>query len=232
MHSKTRIQVNLEREFDSFATNYSEDMVKCVPYYLDLIESFAADYPPLFTPKNILDIGSGNGNVTAQILKLFPKANYTLLDASQSMLDASQIRFAEYSISYVKAYFEDFNFKPNYFDLVTAGFSLHHCSKEEKQFIFKCIYKALKPGGIFSSSDLMINKNNPDHQDLMRSWKRFVIKNYSSKEKWKWLKEHYDEFDKPDNFIDQISWLENIGFKTIYTKLNENYWAHFKVIKP
>ena len=232
MNNKTKIQANLEEEFNSFAANYTQDMIKCVPYYLDLVKAFATDYPARYAPKKILDLGCGNGNVTAQVVKLFPKANYTLLDASQSMLESCKKRFAHYNISCVQSYFKDFVFEPDYFDLVIAGFSLHHCDSKEKQHLFDCIYKTLRSGGVFCSSDLMINKNNPDHQVLIASWKRFVEKNYSGTEKWEWLMEHYDEFDKPDNFNDQISWLENIGFKTIDTKVNQKYWAHFKVIKP
>ncbi len=232
MDNKTRIQANLEEEFNSFASNYTEDMIKCVPYYLDLIEAFSTGYPQGYAPKNILDIGCGNGNATTQVMKLFPRANYILLDASKSMLDACKERFVHYNISCEQSYFKDFVFEPDQFGLVIAGFSLHHCDTKEKLFIFESIFNTLKSGGVFCSSDLMINKNNPDHQNLLASWKSFVVKNNFGSDKWEWLMEHYEEFDRPDNFNDQICWLENIGFKTIDTRINQKYWAHFKVLKP
>jgi ubiquinone/menaquinone biosynthesis C-methylase UbiE len=218
-------------EFDTFSVNYTEDMTKCVPYYLDLIEAFTTDYPQDFNPKNILDLGCGNGNVTAQLIQLFPEAKYTLVDASQDMLDLCELRFKDLSITFVQSYFRDFTFRSEQYDLVVAGFSLHHCDAEEKQFLFKQIENTLMPNGIFSSSDLMINKKNPDHSRLIKYWKTFVTNNYADDEKWKWLMEHYDEFDKPDNFKNQMAWLEKLGYKVIDTKVNDKYWAHFKVTR-
>jgi hypothetical protein len=43
--------------------------------------------------------------------------------------------------------------------------------------------------------------------------------------------EHYSEFDKPDSFLNQKKWLEQVGFSTFNTIINETYWVHFQVRK-
>lgn len=226
-----KINDNIASEFDEFSKNYTNDMIKCVPHYSSLISSFTERLPANFSPKSILDLGCGNGNVTSQILEKFPNAQYTLIDASDEMLNICKNRFEEYNVNYVTSYFQDFDFDKNKFDFIVAGFSLHHCISMDKKDLFTKIYKSLNQDGVFSCSDLMINKANSGHTDLLEKWKQFVLNNYSTSEKWEWLMEHYNEFDNPDSLIDQKKWLENAGFNEFNTFINDMYWIHFQAVK-
>ncbi len=225
------IKDTIAEEFSEFSKNYTNDMIGCVPYYLKLMSSFTESLSSEFNPKNILDLGCGNGNVTSTLVKSFPNSKYTLLDASLEMLRLCKKRFEHYKIEYIESYFNDFEYKKNNYDLIVAGFSLHHCDSNEKKELFQKIHKSLKKEGVFSCTDLMISKNNPEHSKLLQEWKVFVDSNFPDEEKWKWLKEHYDEFDKPDNFKDQIEWLKNAGFKNIKITTKEGYWIHLQAIK-
>jgi len=226
-----KIKDNIANEFDAFSKNYTNDMIGCVPHYLELMSSFTKALPKEFNPKNILDLGCGNGNVTAKLLQVFPKAKYTLLDASQEMLNLCQQQFKDSKVVYIASYFKDFAFKANSYDLIVAGFSLHHCDSAEKKILFKKINRSLKKDGIFSCTDLMINKDNPEHSALVEEWKSFVNNNFPDDEKWKWLQDHYNEFDKPDNYTDQIEWLKEAGFKTIDIIVKKGYWIHLQAVK-
>lgn len=226
-----KIKDNIAEEFSEFSKNYTEDMIGCVPHYLELMSSFTESLPTEFNPENILDLGCGNGNVTSTIIKSFPHSKYTLLDASQEMLCLCKKRFENYLVKYIESYFNNFDFKENQFDLIVAGFSLHHCTSNEKKKLFQKIYRSLKRGGIFSCTDLMISKDNPKHQALLKEWKIFVDSNFPDDEKWNWLQEHYNEFDKPDNYDDQIKWLKNAGFNNIEITTKKGYWMHLQAIK-
>ncbi len=226
-----RIKMNIESEFNMFSKNYTSDMVGCVPHYLKLLSAFTTHLPENFTPKYILDLGCGNGNVTYKLLQFYPKSNFTLLDASEEMINLCKTRFKTYKIEYVKSYFNDYIYKSDYYNFITAGFSLHHCNSEEKKSLFKSIYKSLKKGGIFSFSDLMIHKKKPEHSKLLKNWEVFVNGNFPDGEKWKWLVEHYKEFDKPDDYSDQIQWLKEAGFSITNLPFKENYWKHIQAIK-
>lgn len=232
MNAHKRTQDDLSKEFDVFSANYTEDMIKCVPYYLDLLNAFKLDYPPQFAPKTILDLGCGNGNVTSQLIEKYPKASYTLVDASQDMLDLCKKRFVDTNVNFVRSYFNDFNFFANSYDLVVGGFSLHHCHTADKKYLFIEIYKALAPGGIFGVSDLMISKEHEEHERVKSKWKTFVTGNYPNDEKWKWIMEHYAEYDNPDNLIEQTQWLIDLGFEIHHTVVKDKYWVHFKARKP
>ena len=229
--STMRIKDNISDEFGEFSKNYTNDMIGCVPYYLELIESFVESLPKNFQPKTILDLGCGNGNITARLLELFPNAGYVLLDASPQMLALCNERFKNKNSTYIESYFQNYTFKENYFDLIVAGFSLHHCNSKEKENLFRSIFKSLKKGGLFSFSDLMISKTHVKHPEFLKTWKVFVDTNFPDGKKWKWLKEHYDEFDKPDDFDKQLKWLRKAGFMTIETRINKNDWKHIQAIK-
>ena len=98
-------------EFNDFSKNYTNDMIGCVPHYLSLISSFCSQFPANFNPTSILDLGSGNGNVTAQLITYFPNATFTLVDASAEMINLCRNQFKEYDVVYVNAYFKDFLFE-------------------------------------------------------------------------------------------------------------------------
>lgn len=226
-----RIEDNIANEFNIFSVNYTNDMIRCVPHYLKLTSAFTDGLTKGFAPRNILDLGCGNGNVTSQLLQLFPESNYTLLDASPEMINLCKNLFKGYSIEYITSYFKGYTFKEDYYDLITAGFSLHHCNSEEKKTLFQSIYRSLKKEGLFGCSDLMMNKNRPEHSKLLKQWKDFVARSFPDDEKWKWLMEHYEEFDKPDDYVDQLKWLEQAGFKNVTLTTHDSYWAHIRAIK-
>jgi tRNA (cmo5U34)-methyltransferase len=226
-----KIGKNIALEFNDFSKNYTDDMIGCVPHYSQLISSFVRNLPQNFNPQDILDLGCGNGNVTAQLIPYFPNARFTLIDASAEMIDLCRKQFNNYDIVYVNKYFKEFLFKKESYDLIVAGFSLHHCDENEKQSIFNNINNSLKKRGIFSYSDLMISKTNPDHPMLLEKWKEFVNTNFSDGEKWLWLMEHYEAFDKPTDYQVQIKWMRNAGFSDIQIPFKEEYWVHLQAEK-
>jgi len=226
-----KIENTIALEFNDFSKNYTHDMIGCVPHYLALISSFSNQFPENFNPTAILDLGSGNGNVTAQLIPYFPNATFTLVDASAEMIALCRQQFKDYNIIYVNSYFKDFVFEEENYDLVVAGFSLHHCDDNEKKTLFRNIYTSLKKGGLFSYTDLMISKTNPEHEMLLTKWKEFVNKNFPDGKKWTWLMEHYEAFDKPTDYTLQIEWMKNAGFFDIQIPFQNEYWTHLQAVK-
>lgn len=226
-----KIQDNIASEFNEFSKNYTSDMQKCVPHYNFLLSCFSSGFSKDLNVQNILDLGCGNGNVTEQLLKPHPNAKYTMLDASNEMLNICKARFKGHYINLIESFFNEYNFTANQFDIIAGGFSLHHCNSKEKQELFRKIYKSLKENGVFTVSDLMIDKNDSAHPQLIEQWHGLVNKNFPDGEKWTWIMEHYDEYDKPDSLENQIKWLRKVGFRDFDILIKDQYWVHFKAIK-
>jgi len=222
---------NIALEFNEFSKNYTNDMIGCVPHYLELVSSFVHHLPDNFKPISILDLGCGNGNITAQLISYFPNATFTLVDASSEMIELCRNQFKDYDINYSNVYFNDFKFTTASYDLIVAGLSLHHCDNLEKRSIFKEINSALKKGGIFSYSDLMISKTNPEHPGLLQQWNQFVNISFPDGQKWAWIMEHYEAFDRPTDFQVQIEWLKNAGFNEIQIPFKKDYWVYLQALK-
>jgi ubiquinone/menaquinone biosynthesis C-methylase UbiE len=226
-----RVQQNIVSEFDKFSGDYTSDMTKCVPHYLRLIDLQSRLLPESFSANSILDLGCGNGNVSVCLQDRFPLASFTLVDISPEMLELCRLRMNTNYIKLQKSYFHELNFAPESFDLIVAGFSIHHIPAEEKIELFKNLFKWLKIGGLFSYSDLMIDKDGTDHPQLLEEWKKFVLQNYSDEEKWLWLMEHYDAFDSPSDYRKQIEWLYHSGFTSVKTAWQESYWTSIWAFK-
>ncbi len=222
-----KIKETLAAEFDQFSDNYTEDMIRCVPHYLRLLSGLSEHLPGSFSASRILDLGCGNGNVTALLLDKFPDAEYTLLDASADMVALCRKRFSGINMTCIRSYFRDYTFPEDYFDLIAAGFSLHHLDSREKQWIFPLLCNGLKQEGIFACSDLMISKTSPEHEGLIEEWRAFVNASYPDGEKWAWMTEHYDAYDRPDDYADQEQWLYNAGFRYVVTKWRDGHWVNF-----
>ena len=77
----------------------------------------------------------------------------------------------------------------------------------------------------------MISKTNADHPMVLKKWKEFVNTNFSNGEKWTCLMEHYEAFDKPTDYIMQLEWMRNAGFKNIQIQFKEEYWVHLQAKK-
>jgi tRNA (cmo5U34)-methyltransferase len=226
-----KIKDNIAAEFDDFSRNYTKDMIGLVPFYLKLLESFGTLIPENFQPKKILDLGCGNGNVTNQLVKLYPDSEYTLLDASEQMIDLCEKRFPNNKIEFVNSYFAEYDFPESNFDWVVAGFSIHHCKRDEKSELIKNIGKTLRAGGLFSCSDLMIETSSSDHDLLLQKWKAFVLETYPDGIKWNWLMEHYNEFDFPHSTSQHEVWLIEAGFGKVNWNVFENHWSYFAARK-
>ena len=203
----------LNQEFNTWLHDYNERIRRWVPHYNQLVDSIA-HLSATIDPKDILDLGCGNGNITHALVEHYPNAHYHLVDASSDMIGAVRQRFNHVDeITFSEKYFQNLRLHPSSFDVIAAGLSLHHLSSEEKPALLAKIYEWLRPGGIFTYGDLFASKRNPNYkQEVLGSWEKLAKANGTSDESWATLMEHHSEYDWPDLAEDQMQWLKDIGF--------------------
>jgi tRNA (cmo5U34)-methyltransferase len=106
----------------------------------------------------ILDIGSGYGDVTADILKLKPHSYAYLMDISDEMNRLSQERFQKNPDIHIIKHnlHEDIlgATSEREFDSVVSCLALHHIAFEKRVGLYRSIREILKPDGVFINSDL------------------------------------------------------------------------------
>jgi trans-aconitate 2-methyltransferase len=97
--------------------------------------------------EHLLDIGCGDGKVTAKLAKLVPQGQVLGIDSSKEMIDFSRKNFPEsvYSnLDFEHLSVLDMKFEPR-FDLVTSFACLHWV--KDHLTVLKNIKQSLKPGG-------------------------------------------------------------------------------------
>ena len=131
---------------------WDSEMVRSYVHYSDLQRrwawSFLAPYLREFHPKaKILDIGCGDGKITADIAKFIPEGSVWGIDVSKPMLDWAKKQY--HPLEYPNLIFQEGNFfnlgVPESFDWVVSFCALQHCSDQKKAL--NEISNLLKPNG-------------------------------------------------------------------------------------
>lgn len=119
--------------------------------------------------QQILDLGSGYGACTRELIKYYPKNEFvfTLTDNSPVQLERSKEEIPQIIVSYnspakVNFISDDIVnsiFKDNTFDVIIAKMVIHEIKKDEQLKALKEVYRLLKPGGKFILWDLYLNSD-------------------------------------------------------------------------
>ncbi len=94
--------------------------------------------------ERILDLGCGDGALTAQLAALAPQGSVLGIDASRGMIEAAQSHRAD-NLSFAVLDINELDFE-NEFDIVFSNAALHWVMNHEA--LLKNVVRALKPGGM------------------------------------------------------------------------------------
>jgi len=111
--------------------------------------------------------------------------------------------------------FSKIDFKEQ-FDVVVSSLALHHIEtdNEKKEFYTK-IYKILTNSGQFINADVVLATTDYQQNTNMNRWIDYMNRSVSTEEILnKWIPSYKAE-DRPSKLIDQLKWLDEIGFKTV-----------------
>ena len=191
-----------------------------------------------FPVERFLDLGCGDGILSATVFEAFPDAHGVLMDFSQAMLDAADERFQDSGMEftclrgdYSQADWAESvgEFAP--FDAVISGFSIHHQPDEIKRQIYEQIFSLLQPGGIFLNNEHVLSPTQwiEDASDdcFVDSLYQLHLKKGTGKSKEQVLQEFVHRPDKEANILTlvekQCEWLREIGFEDVdcYFKIFE-----------
>ncbi len=203
----------VQQFYDQLSSEYSELIAKCVPRYPELIHNMFQYLPEDFQPKHILDLGCGTGNLTDQMFKKYPEAQIDALDISEEILNESRKRFSHTpNIRYIQADFKTMHLPPGSYNLVMSSIAIHHIEDPEKIKLYREVFQALAPGGIFIFADQTRGTTDAIYQRNISRWKEEALKLGSTEENWQMWMAHQDAHD----FHTPVKWhmeeLQKAGF--------------------
>ena len=160
---------------------------------------------------NIIDVGSGTGDLINLIIKKNLKNDVYSVDLNNEMLKYGKIRFKNKKIKFVNADAENLPFNDNYFDKYIISFCLRNVTDIKKAL--EEALRVLKPGGMFYCLEF----SKPESfviDTLYKNYKKYIIpligeKISKNRKAYKYLEESIDQFPTQEELLRIIS---KIGF--------------------
>jgi len=208
--------MNIQQSFNAAAADYDtlrQTLIPCFDdFYGTAVEVLRHNCA---APLKILDLGAGTGLYAGMVQAVFPEAEFTLLDLAVEMLAQARSRFSRMGKSpeiMVDDYARADLGGP--YDLVISGLSIHHLSDPDKECLYRRIYNALNPGGMFVNADQVLGKT-PELENLYRQhWLDSVSAlGVSDQDLTAALKRM--EHDRMAPLDVQLDWLEAAGLQNV-----------------
>jgi tRNA (cmo5U34)-methyltransferase len=104
----------------------------------------------------------------------FPDAQMTLQDISENILEIARQRFTDRkNITYIVSEYSQ-GIPPGPYDLVCSARSIHHLTLEDKRYLFRKIFSALRPGGLFVNADQADGDKPYFRKRYLEYWNEFL----------------------------------------------------------
>lgn len=176
-----------------------------------------------FKPNNILDLGSGTGNIIEALMPILPNAHFCLNDISQEMLNNAKEKFNDkLSMSFKLADMETLAFEPH--ELIISNFALQWT--EALNTMLSTMFQHAK----IMAFTTLLDGSFKEWQDILKCFNAFPLKTYPKASELKAfllsLKPHDYYFEELtfslhfENPRALLSYLKNIGASTPSTRIN------------
>lgn len=137
---------NLKAFFDAKTVGYDDVHIRFMASKTALTEALPDG------TKTVLDLGAGTGMELIPFFARFPDARVTAVDLSADMLGTLRARDFADRVDCVVGDFFSVALGRDY-DAMISTSALHHFTPEDKVRLYKRVYDALKPGGLFINAD-------------------------------------------------------------------------------
>ena len=164
---------------------------------------------------SILDIGSGTGLLSELLLKRYPTASLTLLDMAPSMLEVARRRLeGRENVQYLLRDYSREGIDEGY-DIICSALSIHHLARQRKRALYRKVYSALTPGGVFVNADQVEGESPWTHQRYLEYWDSFVKNGPIEPQEAEAILARRDQLDKMEKLSLQLKWLRESGFADV-----------------
>jgi SAM-dependent methyltransferase len=156
--------------------------------------------------RRVLDLGTGDGRLTAMLRVDRPELLATGLDFSALMLERARRRFAgDERIEMLEHDLSRSLPQLGRFDAVVSSFAIHHLEHERKRELYGEVLELLEPGGVFANFEHVASPNERLHRAFFAA-----------------IDVPVEEADPSDRLLDvetQLGWLRELGFDDV-----DCYW--------
>jgi tRNA (cmo5U34)-methyltransferase len=157
------------------------------------------------SPRAVLDLGCGDGRLSALVLDQCPSLEVVVgVDSSPAMLSHARERFAgDRRVTIREWDLKDPLTPLGRFDVVIAGFSIHHVDDRRKRSLFDEVNRLLIPAGLFANLEVVKSATPQLHRQFLELIGR----------------RDDDPEDRLAGVEDQLGWMREAGLADV-----ECYW--------
>lgn len=225
---------NDEINWTKYAKSY-DYMCSLMPEYKELIEDSLTHLKKLPFQNlnlNVLELGSGTGNVLIEMIKKFPNSTFSSLELNESFLKIQKDKLAslnlETKIRYIQGDVTNLTnyFQNEKFDIVAMYHILNFLDKNQRDKILKNVYNLLSPNGYITISDIgrdipvktwlddtirNLNLMGEDIENCKLKLEPAINANYIA------LNRQKNGQSFMHNLIEFKSYIQSFGFEVIYS---------------
>jgi tRNA (cmo5U34)-methyltransferase len=202
----------VKKLFDQAAERYDKQRRQLIPCFDDFYGTAVSLVRTEHPSPSILDLGAGTGLLTAVLAAKLPRARFTLIDFSGSMLEQARQRFAgtKGEFRFVQADYAGEPFGEKY-DFIVSSLSIHHLPHPEKRSLFRKIFEHLNDGGAFVNADQAAGETPYYDAYFRERWDESVEASGLGAEAIEASRERRKQ-DLNAKVGDQLRWLREAGF--------------------
>jgi tRNA (cmo5U34)-methyltransferase len=207
----------IKAHFESEAKEFDDIIIKLIPYYNQMIEALidSIHFDNDATIR-IIDLGCGTGTISKRISEKYPNSKIICLDVASNMIDIAKHKLSGHNdVEFITGDFSKIDTNEKY-DVIVSSLALHHLENDkEKRDFYTKVYDSLTDFGIFYNADVVLASTDYLQDVNMNRWIEFINKRVSMDEILnKWIPT-YNAEDRPAKLLDQLKWLEDIGFNSV-----------------
>ena len=202
---------SVQRHLQLDVRDYDRIIRTFIPGYEQMV-AVATDAIAALGPKLVLDLGAGTGALAERLLDRSRDACVELWDVDDAMLDVARARLARFG---ERARFVNRSFYDQFpqCDGIMASLALHHVRQlDAKGALYRRVWEALRPGGVFANADVTIPTGVEASQAAYREWAAHqVAGGFTEAEAWR----HFEEWKEEDRYFsldEELGALRSAGF--------------------
>ncbi len=208
--------------FNATAGTYDPARRKLIPCFDDFYQVTIHLIPS--NSREILDLGAGTGLLSALVRNRFPDASLHLVDNSAQMLAQARQRFhADRNIEFQLADYTH-ALPVQQYDAIVSALSIHHLDDTAKRKLFRSLYAALKPSGIFINAEQILAPTAQLEEQAKTAWLAEVHALGATEEDVAASMLRQTE-DRCATISDQLCWMQEAGLKDVRCSFQQGRFA-------
>ncbi len=225
--------MDVREAFDRSAGEYDRTRRQLVPCFDEFYGAALEALPARRTQDlRLVDLGAGTGLLSLLVAAELPKAQLTLVDIAPQMLDVARERFSAEPgrFSFRVGDYMDVEF-PRDVDCVVSALSIHHVAGAQKRELFRSVFAALRPGGVFINADQVAGADPMADVENRDQWLR-EVRSLGTREEDIALALDRMKEDRTSTVDDQLVWLSEVGFGQVRCSFQHTIFAVLVGRKP